>query len=1118
MRIPFFNVFLLLILTSLFLSANAQPIVTNNLNKALAEKDAEKYISINIRLREQYDSRELYNQTKEMSVPAERRKLVVSTLKEFSAKSQKALLAFLETEQSRGNVKEIRPFWLANAINVRVKLEVVNKLRDNKEIARLDLNKERMPLPVDLNAKALKDQQTPQDKTDNAVWSVSQIMVPEVWEKGFRGRDVVVAVIDTGVNYNHADLQGNMWEHPDFPQHGYNTYDDNHNTLDPTGHGTHVAGTIAGNGASGFGTGVAPEASIMAMRVLGGSAHGAEAGVWEGIEFAVEHGAHILNLSLGWSPEWDPDFTMWRTVMDNTLSAGVIAAVASGNEGSINTPLEEVRTPGNVPPPWLHPDQTLTGGTSAVISVGATNFNNLLASFSSKGPVTWEDIAPYNDYPYDPEMGLIRPDVVAPGQSITSLAYDNLTGYTELSGTSMASPAVAGVMALLLSKNPYLTPSEMGQIVEETSHSFSGAKNNRYGSGRVNAYEAIAATPYLGVSNINIDDSEGNDDGLINPGEHIFLDLHLTNTMDDNFEDLYLEATTSSDYITLIDEDPVAMGDIDSQENTTFEQLIAFEVSDSIPGGYTFEIQLDIFPESDPNFIWTSYFEETAYAPNLQVVSLEVYNESDTDEAKGQLLPGEKATLLYTITNAGQVPSEQLTIAGKASDPIIFYDKEMITADVIEAGEKIQVAIDVAVHPNVPQGYPTSLELEILSGAYRIMESFARNIGMIMEDWSSGDFSDFEWYSGGIEDWFLTESEYVDGGFSARSGEITHSQQSELLLDYHVLTEDSIAFHRKVSSERNRDWLEFYIDDELMGRWSGSQNWSRVSFPVEKGERTFRWVYIKDPTVSIGEDCAWIDNIQFPAKYATAVAAGFDKHVCEGELAELSGFVTRHETLEWTTDGDGHFSAADQLNTTYTPGETDMLHRQARITLQAVYGEEDPVEDSFLLEIASLPEVDLGPDIVICESDSVVLDVGEDHASVLWSDGSVASTLLVTFEEFGPESEIWVVAANDYGCSTSDTLTVVFEPYLGIGEGDTNEEFIVYPNPATDYILVYPFAHEQLPATVSLLKQNGATLRSVRIQENNEGPIRIDLSGIPAGVYFVQIAGTKVTTIKVIVI
>ena len=186
--------------------------------------------------------------------------------------------------------------------------------------------------------------------------------------------------------------------------------------------------------------------------------------------------------------------------MNTTLAAGIIASVAAGNEGDLQYmfPIpDNVRTPGDCPPPWLHPDQTLIGGISSVICIGATNSGDGIAGFSGRGPSTWEYISGFNDYPYSPEMGLIRPDIVAPGVNIKSLAHYSNYGYENgWNGTSMATPCAAGVMALMLSKNPNLIPAQIDQILEETAYVLSTSKNNTSGSGRVDALEAINQVPF----------------------------------------------------------------------------------------------------------------------------------------------------------------------------------------------------------------------------------------------------------------------------------------------------------------------------------------------------------------------------------------------------------------------------------------------------------------------------------------------------------------------------------------------------------------------------------------------------------------------------------------------
>lgn len=147
------------------------------------------------------------------------------------------------------------------------------------------------------------------------------------------------------------------------------------------------------------------------------------------------------------------------------------------------------------------------GSTSCVICVGAVDFNDALGGFSSEGPSVWTDVPQYNDYPYSSgsstNIGLIRPDVCAPGVNIKSLDINNTNGYCLKSGTSMATPCVTGTIALMLSKKTELTPAEIDEILERTAVPLSTHKNNDFGSGRIDALAAVNAVGYEGISESN---------------------------------------------------------------------------------------------------------------------------------------------------------------------------------------------------------------------------------------------------------------------------------------------------------------------------------------------------------------------------------------------------------------------------------------------------------------------------------------------------------------------------------------------------------------------------------------------------------------------------------------
>lgn len=535
---------LALAFASTLLSAT-NPILSPELEKAMAVADPEELLDIIVFLQETPDYQHLISTTSSLPI-AEKRETVTRELRQFASRSQEHLLSLLDSRSSLGYVLDVRSLWVNNTVAARATNGVILEIAELPGIRRVSLDVKRPVLTAQGPSGRLP-------LVPSIEWNISLINAPSVWAMGFTGAGVVVGHFDTGVNYTHIDLADHMWVNSDeTPSNGldddgngyiddYYGYDFAYNDGDPRdagGHGTHTAGTVASDGTAGDSCGVAPDAQIMGLKVLDDGGNGSESDVWEAIQYAIDNGARVMTFSIGWMHRWSPDRPSWRNAFDAALAAGLVAAVAAGNERSSGDPApDNVRTPGDVPPPWLHPDQTLTGGLSDVVTVGATNSGDNIANFSSFGPVSWEGISPWLDYPHNPEMGLIDPDVCAPGVNVTSCAYYNNTGYISgYSGTSMACPHVAGLMALMISKNPSLTPAEVDSIVEVTAVELGAAgKDNNYGAGRINCLDAVnlvptSDRPYIFKQSHVIDDWMGNNDGKMDPGETVDFIVTLRNS------------------------------------------------------------------------------------------------------------------------------------------------------------------------------------------------------------------------------------------------------------------------------------------------------------------------------------------------------------------------------------------------------------------------------------------------------------------------------------------------------------------------------------------------------------------------------------------------------------
>ena len=285
-----------------------------------------------------------------------------------------------------------------------------------------------------------------------------QIQADRVWnELGFNGSGVKVAILDTGVQKSHAELSNSIPLTVDFTGEG----GDN---LDFNGHGTHVSGIVTADGVfnisgtSNLATGVAPGAVIIVGKVCGSSGCPEDA-IVAGIEWAQDQRADVINLSLGGGlssdQDCDADGDLTVDAVNDAVASGMVVTISSGNDNSKRA-------------------VSYPGCASGAIAVGAVNSSDKVARFSNSGPAL---------------------DIVAPGVSILSTYSCNAVGdcgstwYAYLSGTSMSSPHVAGVVALMLEKNPDLTVDEVKDALYSTAKKIGKGKSD--GNGRVDAFGAV---------------------------------------------------------------------------------------------------------------------------------------------------------------------------------------------------------------------------------------------------------------------------------------------------------------------------------------------------------------------------------------------------------------------------------------------------------------------------------------------------------------------------------------------------------------------------------------------------------------------------------------------------
>ena len=472
------------------------------LQEEMNRRTDSEMIEITVLMKSRCDRNMLNQRASALPTRAERRAFVVDELKHFTEASQRDLkLALAEMEQ-QGEVTAPRTLWMSNSLYFSATKETILALAKRDDIAHIGYNIERKWIEDD-------EKSTSANETREITPNILKVNADRVWESGFTGQGVVVSIIDAGVNYNHLDLADHLWDGCEtFPHHGYDVRNDDDDPMDDMGHGTHCAGTVAGDGTAGSQTGVAPDAQIMCIKSVNADGTGGAVKLAEGMEWSVEHGCDIISMSMGLVHPSVTERELFRRTCVSILDAGVSSFICAGNEGFAldQYPIpQNVRIPGSCPPPYLDPDQMANPGElSSAIVVGSVDDNDQASFFTANGPCTWQDTE-YGDYAYNPGIGLIRPDVCAPGESIKSLNYTSNTGYKSMTGTSQATPCVAGIAALMLSKNPELSPADICRILEETSVKLTPTKSNLTGCGRVDALAAVdAVEAYDGLDEGNV--------------------------------------------------------------------------------------------------------------------------------------------------------------------------------------------------------------------------------------------------------------------------------------------------------------------------------------------------------------------------------------------------------------------------------------------------------------------------------------------------------------------------------------------------------------------------------------------------------------------------------------
>ena len=697
---------LTLVLLVLFCLCGYAQTIDPVLRQEMGQRSDDEKIKVIVIMKSQYDRQQLNRRAAHYVTRADRREFVVNELKQFAEASQYDIRRSLDEMERNDMTTAPKIIWMANALYFSATKQAINDLALRSDIAIIGLDEEKYAL--------FGEESRPASNTRGITSNVTQVNADQVWDLGYTGQGVVVAVIDTGVNYNHLDLADHLWDGGvEYPHHGYDFYNNDNDPMDDHSHGTHCAGTVCGDGTAGQQTGMAPDATLMCVKVLNSSGSGYVSITCNAMQWAVEQGCDLFSMSLGWASATITERELFRTTCMAVLDAGVVGAIAAGNEGSGNEP-NNVRVPGSCPPPYMDPIQANNeGGLSCTVCVGAVDVNDNAASFTSRGPVTWTNTV-FGDYPYTPgstiDFGLIRPDVCAPGVNITSADYSGTTGYSVKSGTSMATPCVAGCISLLLSKKPDATPEEICQVLEETAVPLAEGKSNTYGYGRVDVLAAINAlySGPLTLESFTVNDGLGNNDGKLNAGETVKLNLTLTNDSEVVINGATMVLSTESEYVTITN-GTVNLPRFGVGQTRILNNLFTFSLSDDAPAKRNIQFLAETFVNGES--VGAFRISVMVYGHILKFVEVTVLNDNN---GNGSLEAGETANLHVVISNAGNDPAASVMGALSTTYPYLAINSNNKSFGSLEVNEQASADYNVSLAGTAPDSYIIDFSLDLV--------------------------------------------------------------------------------------------------------------------------------------------------------------------------------------------------------------------------------------------------------------------------------------------------------------------------------------------------------------------------------------------------------------------
>ena len=343
------------------------------------------------------------------------------------------------------------------------------------------------------------------------------------------------------------------------------------------------------------------------------------------------------------------------------------------------------------------------------------------------------------------------------------------------------------------------------------------------------------------------------------------MDVDVQNIGSVNANSVTLTISTLDPVVTLINTTDV-INVINASQTLSINNPFTFQVDNFISDQHVVVFALDMVDNLGNS--WSSTINVTLNAPVLDHTTFTV-NDAVLGNGNGMLDAGETLELIIDATNTGNADIDNLTATLGSLSSYITINTTSVNVASLSANQQQATVFNITVAANTPVGTYVEFPYDVTDGVYAHNNTFNAIVGVIDEDYETGDFTNYAWVNDPVYPWIIDNVNVYEGISSAKSGVgLPDNAVSHLNINIDVTAPGDISFFKFVSSEQDYDYLQFYVDGNKQGEWSGIDNaWSFVSFPITAGNHDLEWEYDKDGSSTGGQDCAWIDYIVFPPMY-----------------------------------------------------------------------------------------------------------------------------------------------------------------------------------------------------------------------------------------------------------